>query len=76
MNKKNKKISSIQPEVMEEIPKHKVSPCEGCTGCDIPIKSSSTRRLSDELPKAKHPRIKRTIHGSNDNGSTANTNKN
>jgi hypothetical protein len=49
----------VQPAIFDEMPEEKTSCCEGCEGCGAKEKPCSTRKLSDEMPKAKIPRIKR-----------------
>lgn len=49
-------LEEVETTVEEQ---NKKQCCDGCTQCDSLKKSCSARKLSDEMPKAKQPRLKR-----------------
>ncbi len=64
--KQKQKTVSIQPAIQPSMPETEKKGCAGCDGvcaCSEPKKPSG-RKLSDEMPKAKNPRIKRKAYGS------------
>lgn len=63
LKKKKQKIKTVYPEILDSMPDNIPKCCEGCKGCDTPKKPESNRKLSDEMPKAKNPRIKRKVYG-------------